>query len=359
MVQRAGAWVLTAAGAVTAAGHAAGAVLDALRERRVPPREPFDAERGPGTLALVPIAGFDPSQHVARKGLKHLSRTSQLAVAAAAGLVEPLGGLAPERVGVALGSAWATLETIVRFERAAHVDGLRFVDPSLFAETVANVPAGQVSIVFGWSAFNATFAAGPASGLAALEQATSWLADERADVAVAGGSDELNRFLLMALAARGDELPRPPRVAGEGACLLAIEAREHARRRGARPVARLAAVATASEATIDSRRALAGRLLDAARLAPEAIDLVILAGEPAPDARRDATRERWALRPAVPLLVPADLLGETWAAAGPLAVALAAETVARGEARAVLVLEAERGEQIAGAIVCHDEWEVA
>ena len=73
---------------------------------------------------------------------------------------EGLDAVDPSSIGVVFGSAWASLDTVVRFEREAHIDGPRFVDPVLFTETVANVPAGQVSIFFGWSAVNATIAAG-------------------------------------------------------------------------------------------------------------------------------------------------------------------------------------------------------
>lgn len=340
-------WVVTGVGLVSAAGDSPDSLFTAL-ERRV---RLVDA-----STASVPIRDFDPKTHLKRKGLKDLSRTSQLACTAASFLTAGLEGLERERVGVAFGSAWGSLKTVVDFERAAHVDGPRFVDPLLFTETVANVPAGQVSIFFGWSAFNATLSSGTSSGLEAIRWALDQLEDGRATAAIAGGGDELNPPLLEVL--RVDGLTAGPAssgpyqagrsgfFSGEGASFLAIEQEGRARERGAVPHARILATASRFEGpTWTSRSAgrddpprpggnpalssLIDALLGEARLESQEIDLLVLSGNGG--IRKDAEEARVVIRAfgggptSPPILAPKGVLGETWGASGPLAIAAGIE----------------------------------
>ena len=318
-------WQVTAAGLVTAAGDDGGSVC-----------EPRHAPRRASPAAVAhPIADFDPRATFERKGLRHLSRTSQLACAAAARLEDDLRVVPPTEVGVVLGSAWASLDSIVRFEREAHVEGPRFVDPGLFAETVANVPAGHVSIFFGWSALNATIAAGAASGLQAIVTALELLGEDRAGAIVAGGADAASPHVQRE---RGTDF-----AGGEGACLLLIEPAERAAARGARPLGRLSAGAVRWDdrpATLDA--GLLRELLDRASLDPRDVDLVVATrGAGAFD--RQALRATFGEEPP-PVLTPEPALGETWAAAGPLAVVLALEAMRQRSVRHALVIDgAETG----------------
>jgi len=386
------AWAVTGAGLVSVAGSSPEALFDAIASgrARLTRNDSLD-------VACAPIEGFDPKRHLDRKGLGDLSRTSQLACAAASLLAPALGGVPPAEVGVVLGTAWGSLKTVVAFERAAQVDGPRFVDPFLFAETVANVPAGQIAIVFGWSACNATVSAGSASGLSALCSAIDLLVEERAQVVVAGGADELNPPLLMAWRDEGrltkepGSLPcaatRSGPVAGEGACLLAIESLERAAARGARPLARIAAAGSVSAiaGTTGARRAvsaLAGTLLQEAGIARDQIDLIVLSANG--DKERDTEEALGVMEvfgrgdAAPPLVAPKGTIGETWGAAGPLAAVVALEAMrrgtipasplhamldpaldglrfpteeTRGEVRRAMILDGAAGELIAGIVL--------
>jgi 3-oxoacyl-(acyl-carrier-protein) synthase len=275
--------------------------------------------RSAGGGRVAAIAGFDIGAYVARKGTRHLSRTSQLACAAASRLAPALGALPAERVGVVFGSAWAALDTIVRFEREAFTEGVRFVDPLLFTETVPNVPAGQVSIVFGWSALNVTLG-GPTAGLEAIAWGIDLLEERRASAIVAGGADALHAHLVRVLGERreGDE----GLSCGEAACLVSLEPPGSACVRGVEPLGRIAATAgralSGSEDEGAACDALLEELLAGARLGREAIDLAVSAGPgPVPTAGRGVATSRAAGSPWVTL--PSQL-GRTWAAAGPLAV---------------------------------------
>lgn len=331
---------LIAAGADTAA-RLFQRMLDAERPAPVPPPE------GAGPQAL-PVVGFAVRSYLDRRGLKDLSRTSRLACAAASRLGAGLEAVPASAVGVVFGTAWASLDTVVRFEREAEVEGPRFVDPILFTETVANVPAGQISIVFGWSALNVTICSGTASGLEALLRAREFLDEGRARVVVAGAGDELNRHLLRALEAAGRlSAGGPPMphaagadgaVGGEGACLFALESAGHAAGRGAAVLAVLGAGSMAcvggeGRAAVDRRARSLTELFEREGLAPRDLDLLVLSGngDPRRDSLEAAVLERVFGAEPPPAVLPKAWLGETWGPSGALGVAVALEAIARGQ----------------------------
>lgn len=307
-----GEFVVTAAGAVSAAGHTPRAIREALIAGRTVGATPADD--------AIAIEAFDPRQHLARKGLLSMSRPSQLAAAAAAQLATSLAAEPAEGVGVVVGTRWAALETVVEFEHRAHLDGARFVDPLLFTETVANVAAGQISILFGWSALNVMIADDAAAGLTAIEQALALLGDERATTIVAGGVDALHGHQ------RGIAQPDPSLRHGEGAALIAIASARHARERGHAVLGTIAAVIPSSaldpEAAASERSAglLAG-LLVRAGWSIEDLDLLILSGA--------AARELPAGTPSFrgQSLFIDRVLGRTWAASIPLGIVAALDAM--------------------------------
>jgi 3-oxoacyl-(acyl-carrier-protein) synthase len=317
--------VLTGAGMVTAAGDTIPAVFGSLAARvGLAVRDSADG------LTVAPIEAFDAKRYVARRGVRDLSRASQLACSAAAANAASLQGVPPAGVGVVFGSAWGALRTVIDFEREAHVQGPRFVDPILFTETVSNVPAGQVAIHYQWSAFNVTVSSGSASGSEAIHQALAFLEEDRGEVAVAGGGDELNRPILSALASRG-----PIAASGEGACLLTLESEDHATQRGAAPLARV----RGSAARFNSELAdLIRELLERASCRPEEIGIVVLSAR---GGRGDLDEAAAVLTvfgegPEAPLvMIPKAVFGETWGASGPLAAVCAVEAIRTAQVPAV------------------------
>jgi len=307
---------------------------------------------GGGRQLGIPIEGFHPRSYLDRRGLKDLSRTSQLACAAAARLSSAVTGLPPAAVGVALGTAWGSTKSVVDLESEARTLGPRLVNPLLFAESVANVPAGQVSIAFGWSAFNLTVSSAQCSGLDAIREACDLLEDERAAAAVAGGADELSIPMHLSLAAGGliaatsGSLPfargRTGPVCGEGGCLVLLEPAAGARERGARPLARLLAASgrlsirprTSGVPRAEEIADLLATLLAEADTPARRVDLIVASADGGLDGDR---REAVALAqvfgegenaPAV--VIPKAILGETWGASGPIGVVVALEAMRTG-----------------------------
>jgi 3-oxoacyl-[acyl-carrier-protein] synthase II len=350
-------WSVTAAGLVSAAGDTPAALLEAL-ERGGPLAELHAVEGSATQVRAAPIAGFDPKSYIQRKGLKNLSRTSQLACAAAARVCDALADVPAAEIGVALGTAWGSLRTVMDFERAAHKDGPRLVDPLLFTETVSNVPAGQISIFYGWSAFNLTASAGAASGLEAIRCAIELLSQGRASAAVAGGADEINMRVLEALGGPGF-------AGGEGACLIAIEDPARASARGAPILGTILACAgeyagDASGSSALSSADIAGflrRLLDEAGLAPAEVDLVVLSAAGSGAVVREeaaALREVFGEDQNSPAAIaPKLVLGETWGASGPLGLVAALEVLRSASERRIrhaLVFECGAAGHLSGLV---------
>jgi 3-oxoacyl-(acyl-carrier-protein) synthase len=356
-------YVLTAAGLISAAGDnpqdlftavCSGMVLASPLSSALP--EIAAAAAGASEPApdfpVAPIRRFDPAYYIKRKGLPGLSRASLLAITAASRIAERIATVPAWEVGIAYGSAWGSLETIVALERSAWRDTPRMVDPLLFTEAVASVAVGQMAAFFGWSAWGATLSAGSASGLEALRLAMGRIDEERASAAVVGGGDALNLPILRALWAQevtadgAGSLPyaaeRSGPVGGEAACRLVVEPEESARERGVIPLARIEAEA-GCYAGAEPAVGLATRLaivslveeaLEQAMLTPAEIDLLVLPGNGSVDADREqalAVVEVFGSGAAAPPAVaPKAVTGETWAAGGPIGVVIALEAIRTG-----------------------------
>ena len=131
-------------------------------------------------------------------------RVTQLALAAAGGALARAGygeaeGPPRPRHGIVLGTAFGCFLTNAAYQRRVAVDGVRAASPRLFAATVSNAAAGEVSICFRLGGPAVTLSAGAAAGLCAIGHAADLVASGRADVMVAGGMDargpELERWL--------------------------------------------------------------------------------------------------------------------------------------------------------------------
>jgi len=348
----AGDCVVTAVGLIAPAGRTSRGLHDRLC-RGDPCWRPSPASPPGGAEDVEPaaasIGGFNIKEFLDRRGSKDLSRTSQLACAAAAPLAGGLKDVAPEAIGIVLGTGWGSLPSVVAFEWETCTLPVRQVNPLLFAETVSNAPAGQVSIQFGWSAFNLTVSSGAASGLAAIAEGSDLLSAGRAEVVIAGGADAINFEALRVLRAEGTaasdpgSLPfsrsRSGLIGGEGACLFALESPASARARGAPELARLRGARLRYTPEMDASpagcpdavAALLQDLLDGTGLGARDIQLVVASACGSPGGDRAEARAIDAVfggAPGQPMVVaPKGVLGETWGASGPLAIAAAVESM--------------------------------
>ncbi|UCC31212.1 MAG: hypothetical protein JSU86_02830 [Phycisphaerales bacterium] len=136
------------------------------------------------------------------------------------------------RVGLALGCGLAGQLGMIDFACEVREQSSRFVSPIHFPQTVGNYIAGALARGFKIRGPNITLAAGDASGLDAIVEACGFITAGGADVAFAGGTEQLSKPLAGSLA-------RPGEALGEGSCLFVLERSGHATARSTRPLARV------------------------------------------------------------------------------------------------------------------------
>ena len=193
-------------------------------------------------FGAVRAPSLDGLPEAIRARASRAERVTQLAFSAAgpalrmAGLAMTEGDPRP-RMGIVLGTAFGCLLTNAAYQRRLAEGGPSAASPRLFAATVSNAAAGELSIAYRLGGPAITLTAGGVAGLAAIGHAVDLLQAEQADVLLAGGMDAADAALERWIAAGG--LPSAVPI-GEGAAMLVLEREEHALGRGASAHARIA-----------------------------------------------------------------------------------------------------------------------
>ena len=129
--------------------------------------------------------------------------------------------------------------------------------PTLFLAQLSNLLAGNISIVHGVTGSSRTFMGEESAGVDAVRIALARIAAGQSDIALVGGAQNAERKEMLMLYEFGgfalkdafhpvwDRAARPGFALGSMGAFLVLEASEHARARGAKPLARLAAVVNA------------------------------------------------------------------------------------------------------------------
>ena len=330
--------VITGYGAVSVAGIGTEAFERGLAVA------PVDAEASPSLAApsepvRKEIRDFDPAPWLGDKGLRSLDRLTKELVLAARLALQNAGikhegsfvSVAPEEIGFCCSNAYGRLEAINELDRVAVLEDARYINPSKFPNTVSNTAAGYASIWEDVRALNVSVSDGNCGALDAFVLARQFFETDRAAVLAVGGGEALSDSLAVAFARLGSLVDRCP--LGEGASFCIVERADHARGRGAKPIAKVLGAAstfgaTASDALfVPSERALVRAIASAcaqAELEPSAIDAVFasLSGLEAFD-RAETAAVRAAVSESVPVFAPKRVFGESFGAGGALAVASA------------------------------------
>jgi 3-oxoacyl-[acyl-carrier-protein] synthase II len=141
-----------------------------------------------------------------------------------------------------------------RFLNERLMSGLR---PTLFLAQLSNLLAGNISIVHGVTGSSRTFMGEESAGVDAVRIALARIGAGQSDIALVGGAQNAERKEMLMLYEFGgfalknafhpvwDRGAHPGFALGSMGAFLVLEASEHARGRGAKPLARLAAVVNA------------------------------------------------------------------------------------------------------------------
>jgi 3-oxoacyl-[acyl-carrier-protein] synthase II len=263
---------------------------------------------------LVQIAcetnDFDPREYMDRKDARRLDRFAQFAIACTTQAVKQacldINASNADRIGVVFGTAIGGLGTIDKGYETLYSKGPMRVSPLTGAMMLPDMASGQVAITFGVRGPNHCVVSACATGNTALGEAAEVIRRGDADVVIAGSSDApMTPFALAAfhrtgaMSTRNDDPKHASRpfdaqrdgfVFGEGAGAMILESLEHARARGARPLAEIAGYGSSNDAFHISAPAEDGmgavlsmqRALDEAGLRPEDIDYINAHGTSTP-----------------------------------------------------------------------------
>ncbi|MDD2320467.1 MAG: beta-ketoacyl synthase N-terminal-like domain-containing protein [Geobacteraceae bacterium] len=181
--------------------------------------------------------GFKASDFMPPLKARKFDRCSLFAVVAA-GMALQDAGLNPvefgsSRVGIILGCGFGGIANSEEFLRGYFTKGTDGLVPMLFPNTVPNAPASNASIEHGMKGPNVTFVQRFCSAESAFQMACRFLDEDRADIMLTGGVDELDPFMIEAFRDLG-QLRGYAAGFSEGAGILVLEKGAIARSRGAR-----------------------------------------------------------------------------------------------------------------------------
>jgi len=214
------------------------------------------------------IPDFDPTEFVAAKEARRMSRVSQVALGAAhraladSGLPTPFAD--PERVGVSFGTAIGGLERVDGGIQVLRTQGLAKVSPFTIPSGIPNMPAFHISNVFGAVGPSLTVTTACATGTQAVGEGTEIIRAGRADIVIVGGVEALIQDYALAgfavmralptsfnldptRASRPFDAKREGFVFSEGAACLVLERLDLAQARGAHLYAEVAGHASSGD----------------------------------------------------------------------------------------------------------------
>jgi len=232
------------------------------------PIERFDASKLPVKIGAE-VKGFDISRYANAKKFGRYELTVQFGVAAASLAVKDsgldIGKLEPDRTSVVEGTTISGAVSVIKLRDSYNTSdhNYRALHPYNVVGGYCGEGSSTISLHLGIHGNAVTYCSGCASGNDAIGYAAYLVRSDDADVAVAGGSEEMIELMHMsfcrvramselegdpARAMRPFDKSRDGFVLGEGAAFLVLEELSHALGRGARIYAEIAGHGRSSEA---------------------------------------------------------------------------------------------------------------
>ena len=352
--------VITGIGIVSPIGIGKDSYWDGLKQGKsgFKTRSLFDTSGGNVHVAGE-VVNFDPEVYIGKKDLRILDRSTKLLTSAARLAIDDAGLDINEKrthsIGVSVGTTFGSLHSIAQFDLAGLTEGPRYVNPSLFPNTVINSPASQVSIRFRIKGFNTTISTGFCASLDALTYAADFIRLKRAETVLAGGVEELCEetymgFYKLGFLSGSDgtypvccpfDAGRSGTIISEGAAVLILESKEHALKRGAVILAKVSGYGNSFSPENDKRFSSDNGLATAIKFAIREASMDI-ADIDYISASANSTRELDEMDTAaikkvfgeraysIPVSAIKSMTGETFSASGALSLSAAVGAIHKG-----------------------------
>ncbi len=306
--------VVTGMGAVTPLGNTTEETWKNLIEgvSGAGPITHFDASLFKTQFACE-VKDFNVGNYIDRKEARRMDLYTQYALAAAKMAVDDSGmdleAVNKDRIGVVFGVGIGGIHTFEEEAGAYALTGKELgpkYNPFFIPKMIADIAAGQISMIYGFRGPNFGIVSACASSTHALIDAYNYIRLGKADFIVSGGAEAaitvsgVGGFNAMhALSTRNDSPETASRpfsasrdgfVMGEGSACLILEELEHALARGAKIYAEIVGGGLSADAyhlTATHPEGLGAKLvmqnaLDDAHMAPEEIDYINVHGTSTP-----------------------------------------------------------------------------
>lgn len=294
--------VITGLGAITPIGNDVEKMWNAIENKEcgIDEISLFDTTNFK-TKLVAEVKDYNPLNYFEPKQAKRLDRSSQFAIIAAREAVKN-SGITKEntdfdRVGIFVSSGIGGLRTIQEQCEVYCEKGNNRISPMFIPMSIANMPAGNVSIEFGFKGESMSILTACASSTHALGEAYKTIKQGYEDVILAGGTEssicevgiagfENMKALCTATDKKRASIPfdkeRSGFVMGEGAGVIVLEELEHAKKRGAKIYAELIGFGSTTDAYHITSPAPEGeggaramvRAMEDANIKPEEVDYI-------------------------------------------------------------------------------------
>ena len=214
------------------------------------------------------VKGWDGSRFIEKKKLKEMDRFTEFACGAAQMAIQDaqleLTDEERNEAGCFIGVGLGGLFTLEKTKQTLLEKGPQKISPYAIPGIIANLAAGQVSMLHGLRGPSYCNTSACSSGAHALGEAFEWIRRGRAQVMVSGGAEAtvtpvgIGGFEAMyALSRRNEEPEKASRpfdkgrdgfLCGEGSGVLVLETLERAKKRGAKIYAEITGYGASSDA---------------------------------------------------------------------------------------------------------------
>lgn len=246
--------VITGFGAITPIGNTVEEMWQGIKDKKcgIDNISLFDASTFKTKLDAE-VKNYNPLDYFEAKQAKRLDRCSQFALIASREAVKA-SGITKEntdfnKVGIFVSSGIGGIRTIQEQCNINFTKGNKRISPMFIPMSTANMPAGNISIEFGFKGESISILTACASSTHAIGEAYKTIVLGQEDVILAGGTEAAISEVsvagfenMKALSNSGDKnrasIPfdkeRNGFVIGEGAGILVLEELEHAKKRNAK-----------------------------------------------------------------------------------------------------------------------------